>query len=486
VLVATPGSLPQGGVTLPSDDIAFMPATTMAAAIRSKKLSPVEVLDAILSRIEGLNPRLNAYLTVDADAAIQAARAAEQAAADGDELGALHGVPVSVKDLTCTRGLRTTLGSLLYRDNVPDHDAGAVERLRGAGAIILGKTNTPEFGLLGTTENRLGDPCRNPWNPERTSGGSSGGAASAVAAGLGPLALGSDGGGSVRIPSAFCGVFGLKPTFGRVPHHRDVCGWGTLSVTGPIARTVADAALMLDVMAGSHPEDPYSLPPPRYSFREAVQGDLKGLRAAWSPDLGYGAVELEVRRTAEAAAHRFADLGCAVEEDDPGIDDPIATGTFVDIAAAYTAAELEDVSTEQEGLLTEYAVSFRDYGRRVSGVQLVRADRSRLAMWRRLRDFFQRYDLLLTPTLAVPAFPIGREPQVIDGRRVVPFGWSPFTPSFNLSGQPAANVPCGWSADGLPLGLQIVGRPFEEATVLRAAAAFEAAQPWQERHPPLA
>jgi aspartyl-tRNA(Asn)/glutamyl-tRNA(Gln) amidotransferase subunit A len=472
-------------VTLSPDDLAFMPATTMAAAIRSRKLSPVEVTRAILERIEKLNPRLNAYLTVDGEGAMRAARRAEQAVVNGAQVGPLHGVPVSIKDLTCTRGLRTTFGSLLHREYVPDHDAGAVERLRAAGAIILGKTNTPEFGLMGSTENRLGEPCRNPWNPERTSGGSSGGAGSAVAAGLGPLALGTDGGGSVRIPSGFCGVFGLKPTFGRVPHHSDFGGWGTLSVTGPIARTVADAALMLDAMVGAHPEDPYSLPAPRRPFRQAMKGDLHGLRAAWSGDLGYGAVDPEVRRIAEAAARRFADFGCIVEEEHPGIEDPLTTGVFVNLAATYTAGELEGVSAEQETLLTEYAIAFRDYGQRVTGLQVVQANRGRFVMWARLRDFFRRYDLLLTPTLSVPAFPIGQEPRVINGRQVLPFGWSPFTPPFNLSGQPAASVPCGWSTDGLPVGLQIVGRPFEETTVLRAAAASEAAQPWQQRRPPL-
>jgi aspartyl-tRNA(Asn)/glutamyl-tRNA(Gln) amidotransferase subunit A len=472
-------------VTLSTDDIAFMSATTMAAAIRARKLSPVEVTQTILERIERLNPRLNAYLTVDGEGAMQAARRAEEAVSKGGEIGPLHGVPVSVKDLVCVKGLRTTFGSLLYRDNVPDHDAGAVERLRAAGAIILGKTNTPEFGLMGTTENRLGEPCRNPWNLERTCGGSSGGAASAVAAGLGPLAVGTDGGGSVRIPSAFCGLFGLKPTFGRVPHHSDFGGWGTLSVTGPIARTVADAALMLDVMAGAHPEDAYSVAAPRRPFRRAMKGALKGLRAAWSADMGYAAVDPEVRRMAEAAARRFADFGCVLEEDHPGIEDPISGRFYVDLAATFTAAELEGLTAEQEALLADYAITFRDYGRRVTGVQVVQANWSRWGLWARMRDFFRRYDLLLTPTLAVPAFPIGQEPEVIDGRRVLPFGWSPFTTPLNLSGQPGASVPCGWTAGGLPVGLQIIGRPFDEATVLRAAAAFETAQPWAHRHPPL-
>jgi aspartyl-tRNA(Asn)/glutamyl-tRNA(Gln) amidotransferase subunit A len=242
---------------------------------------------------------------------------------------------------------------------------------------------------------------------------------------------------------------------------------------------------MLDVMAGPHPQDPYSLPAPRHLFRRAMKGDLHGLRAAWSSDLGYGAVDPEVRRIAEGAARRFADFGCTVEEDHPGIEDPLISRVFIDLTATYTAGEMDGVSTEQETLLTEYAIAYRDYGQRVTGLQVVQANRGRFLMWTRLRDFFRRYDLLLTPTLSVPAFPIDQEPRVIDGRPVLPFGWSPFTPPFNLSGQPAATVPCGWSADGLPVGLQIVGRPFEEAMVLRAAAAFEAAQPWQQRRPPL-
>jgi aspartyl-tRNA(Asn)/glutamyl-tRNA(Gln) amidotransferase subunit A len=297
--------------------------------------------------------------------------------------------------------------------------------------------------------------------------------------------VGTDGGGSVRIPSAFCGLFGLKPTYGRVPHHSDFGGWGTLSVTGPIARTVADAALMLDVMAGAHPEDAYSVPAPRRPFRRAMKGDLKGLRVAWSADMGYAVVDPEVRQMAQAAARRFTDFGCVLEEDHPGIEDPISGRFYVDLAGTFTAAELEGLTAEQEALLAEYAITFRDYGRRVTGVQVVQANWSRWGLWARMRDFFRRYDLLLTPTLAVPAFRIGQEPQVIDGRRVLPFGWSPFTTPLNLSGQPGATVPCGWSAGGLPVGLQIIGRPFEEATVLRAAAAFEAAQPWAHRHPPL-
>src|SRR3990170_3812674 len=471
---------------MPPDELAFLPATALAAAIRSRQLSPVEATQAVLERIDRLNPRLNAYLTVCHEEALTAAREAEAALARGDDPGPLHGVPVSIKDLTCTRGIRTTHGSVLLIDHVPDHDAPVVESLRQAGAVIVGKTNTPEFGLVGTTENLLGDACRNPWDPERTSGGSSGGAGAAVAAGLAPLAQGSDGGGSIRIPSGFCGVFGLKPTYGRVPRDAPCGGWSTLSVIGPMTRTVADAALMLDAMAGQHPRDPLSVPKPSRPFAEAMRGDIKGLRVAWSPDLGFAAVDPEVGSLAEAAARRFQDLGCTVQEDDPGISDPIADRSFANITAAYDAAQFEGLSAEQEGLLADYSRAFIKYGRQVTAVQHVQAIQRRWVLWSKTRDFFQRYDLLLTPALAVPAFPVGQEPKKIDGREIGPFGWSPFTAPFNLSGQPAASVPCGWTADGLPVGLQIVGRPNDEATVLRAAAAFEVAQPWHDRIPPRA
>ncbi|MBI2878907.1 MAG: amidase, partial [Candidatus Rokubacteria bacterium] len=286
------------------DDLCYLPATDLAAAIRAKALSPVEVVEAFLARIERLNPLLNAYCTLTAEAAREAAREAEAAVLAGRPLGALHGVPVSIKDLIITRGVRTTWGSKIHEDHVPEEDAPAVERLRAAGAILLGKTNTPELGWRGSTDNLIFGPTRNPWDPGRTAGGSSGGAAAAVAAGLGPLAVGTDGGGSIRIPASFCGIYGLKPSFGRVPIY-PASAAEALSHAGPMTRTVADAALMLEVLAGPDERDRNSLPADGARYARAIEDDLRGLRVAWSPDLGYAAVDPEVRALAEAAARRF-------------------------------------------------------------------------------------------------------------------------------------------------------------------------------------
>ncbi|MEK7220064.1 MAG: amidase family protein, partial [candidate division NC10 bacterium] len=303
-----------------ADDLASMPASELSAAIRAKRVSPVEVVEAVLDRIERLNPRLNAYCTVTAESARREAAAAEAAVMRGDALGPLHGVPVSVKDLVITRGVRTTFGSRIYENNVPQEDAPLVERLKAAGAILVGKTTTPEFGWKGVTDSPLLGITRNPWNPERTPGGSSGGAGAAVAAGLAPLAVGTDGGGSIRIPGSFCGVFGLKPTYGVIPVY-PASATGTLSHAGPMTRTVRDAALMLQVMAGPDDRDPLSFPLEGMDFVAGLEGEIHGLRVAWSPTLGYAVVDPEVRLVTEAAAKRFSDLGCRVEEVNRVFDD---------------------------------------------------------------------------------------------------------------------------------------------------------------------
>ncbi|RMF83881.1 MAG: amidase, partial [Nitrospinota bacterium] len=303
-------------------DLCYTPATQLAAAIRNKTLSPVEVIEAFLQRIEQLNPRLNAYCTVTADLARAAAREAEAAVMRGEELGPLHGVPFSIKDLTVTRGVRTTFGSKIFADYIPDQDAVLVERLRAAGGILLGKTNTPEFGCKALTDNRVFGTTYNPWNPVMTPGGSSGGAGAAVAAGMGPLAEGSDLAGSIRIPASFCGIVGLKPSPGRIPRHPTLNAWNTLSVHGPMTRTVADAALMLQVMAGPDDRDPLSLPQTGEDFCAAVQGDLDltGLRIAWTPDLNMVPVEPVVKEICAKAVQVFADLGGIVEEGSPDFE----------------------------------------------------------------------------------------------------------------------------------------------------------------------
>jgi aspartyl-tRNA(Asn)/glutamyl-tRNA(Gln) amidotransferase subunit A len=460
-----------------------MSATELAVAIRARRVSPVEVTEAVLARIERLNPRLNAYCTVTADAALEAARAAEQALAQGRPLGPLHGVPVSVKDTILTAGVRTTRGSKLYAGYVPPEDAPVVERLKAAGAIILGKTNTPEFGWKGVTDNTLFGPTRNPWNVERTPGGSSGGAAAAVAAGLGPLALGTDGGGSIRIPAALTGIVGLKPSFGLVPAYPPSPA-ESLSHVGPMARTVRDTALLLDVLAGPDERDRTSLPPLGARFVEALEGDTRGLRVAWSRDLGYAVVEPEVAALAEQAARRFTELGGVLEEAHPGFSDPYDAWSVLFYAGI--GAMLEGQPPGWRAVVDPELVRTVDSVRSLTAFDYARAGFARAALWDTVRRFFERYDLLLTPSLAVAAFPVGMNmPEQIAGQPATGLRWSPFTYPFNMTGQPAISVPCGWTANGLPVGLHIIGRRFADALVLRAAAAFEALQPWADRWPEL-
>jgi aspartyl-tRNA(Asn)/glutamyl-tRNA(Gln) amidotransferase subunit A len=464
-----------------TDDLAFMPATNLAVAIRSKKLSPVEVVEAVLSRIEVLNPRLNAYCTVTAETARAEARASEAAVMRGDPLGPLHGVPISVKDLVITRGVRTTFGSRIYEANMPEEDAPLVERLKAAGAILLGKTTTPEFGWKGATDSPLFGISRNPWNLDRTPGGSSGGAGAAVAAGLAPLAVGTDGGGSIRIPGSFCGVFGLKPTYGLVPVY-PASATGTLSHAGPMTRTVRDAALMLQVMAGPDDRDPLSFPLTRQDTAAGLEGGLRGLRVAWSPTLGYAVVDSEVRILTEAAAKRFGDLGCHLAQLDRVFDDP--DPIWSPLFYGGIAGRLHDSMEEWRDRMDPGLVQVVEEGSRISAIQLGKAALARAAFTEQVRRFFSHYDLLLTPTLAVPPFAAGLE-RPPDDRAGSRLAWVAFTYPFNLTGQPAATVPCGFTKDGLPIGLQIVGRRLMDATVLKAAAAFEAAAPWADRRPPL-
>jgi aspartyl-tRNA(Asn)/glutamyl-tRNA(Gln) amidotransferase subunit A len=463
------------------DDIAWMPATEMAQAVRERRLSPVEVTDALLARIEALNPALNAYCLVTPEMARAQAKAAEGAVMRGDALGPLHGVPVSIKDLFDVQGLPTTKGSKIYRDRIAEGYEFSAKRLLDAGGVHLGKTNTPEFGMLPTTENLLFGATYNPWDLRRTPGGSSGGAASAVAAGLGPLALGSDGGGSIRIPASLCGIFGLKPTYGRVP--RNPGGWSTMTHRGPMTRTVADAALMLDVIAGHEPSDPYSVADYPGSFLAEVERGVRGLRVGWSPDLGYARVGAEVREICERAALRFSELGCTVEEAPLRLENPSADGTFMTLAATHDAIWLGELTPGQLAETGDAAKAFLDYGRKVSGADYVRAQQRRMALWSEMQRFHETYDLLLTPALSVTAFPVGEPPAKVGGVDFPPFGWSPFTVPFNMTGQPAASVPCGFDAQGLPVGLQIVGRAYEDAMVLRAARAFEQIAPWADRRP---
>jgi Asp-tRNA(Asn)/Glu-tRNA(Gln) amidotransferase A subunit family amidase len=465
-------------------DLVWLPAQEVAGLIRAKKVSPVEVVDAVLARIERLNPALNCFATVTAEEARDAAVAAEVAVMTGETLGPLHGVPVSIKDLLFTRRVLTTGGSRLFADHVPEEDAVAVERLKGAGAIIVGKTTTPEFGHKAVTESPLLGITRNPWNPALTSGGSSGGAAVAVATGLGPLAVGTDGGGSIRVPASFCGIYGLKPSFGRVPQAPGFPGWENISHTGPMTRTVRDAALMLDVIAGPDDRDRYSLPATDRSFLAACGEGIAGLSVAWSPDLGYARVDPEVADLCAAAAERFESFGGHVEVVSPSWEDPEEMFRVAVVAEPWSAwgDRLESDGDKMDRSFR----AFLKFGSTITSPQLLRALRGRHELWTDVQRFLARFDLLITPTVAVPPFEVGKPGlNEINGEPSSPLGWMPFCFPFNLTGQPAASVPVGFTRAGLPVGLQIVGRRHADHTVLAASAAFEAAQPWANRRPPL-
>ncbi|MEX2146310.1 MAG: amidase [Candidatus Rokuibacteriota bacterium] len=468
-----------------ADDLCWMSAVDLAAAIRVGEVSPVEVTEAVLDRIARVNPAINAYVTVAAEPARAQARQAEAAVMRGEPLGPLHGVPISFKDLTDTAGIRTTYGSRAFEHHVPKEDAVVVERARRAGAVLIGKTNTPEFGCKGVTDNRVFGATRNPWHLERVPGGSSGGAAAGLAAGLGPLAEGSDLAGSIRVPAACCGVVGLKPSLGRVARYPTKNGWTGFSVVGPMARTVRDAALLLSVLAGPDDRDPISLPAPGREFAHAAQGTIAGLRVAWTPDLGYAPVEPEIRAVCAAAARRFEALGCAVDEAQPGFDD--AEPLFMDLVAPMRAASFGAMLPQWRAEMDPLLVQRIERSDGVDAVAFERAQQRRTQLWLTVQRFFERYDVLLTPVTAVAPFSLDVQyPTRIAGRAVTsPLGWFPFTFPFAITGQPAISIPCGWTSEGLPVGLQIVGGRHADATVLRVAAAFEAAHPWIHRRPAL-
>ena len=469
-------------------DLCFTPALELKRLIADRQVSPVELVDAVLARIERLNPTLNAYLTVTADRARVQAREAEARARTGTLRGPLDGIPYAVKDLEPTAGIRTTYGSKFFEHHVPDEDGVIAERLKHADGILLGKTNTPHFGHKDMTDNLIGPPCRNPWKLDRTPGGSSGGAGAAVAAGLTPIAHGSDGAGSIRIPAALCGIYGLKPSFGRVPYHPNADYWSARSHNGPMTRTVRDAALMLTVMAGPDARDPLTIDAPPEDYLAACDGDLTGLRVAWSADLGFGAVDPDVRRIAEAAARRFADAGAKVEA--PAVAWPNPRDFHKVIWEVGVAARNIDRAVERPDWIEPSLAQMLLSAGQLSAIEYQKALLARTEFQNAVRRFFETYDLLLTPQMPVGAW--SAEPGAVQGPREIDgrptptiFDRLPFTYPFNLTGQPAATVPCGFTSEGLPVGLQIVGRWHADALVLRASAAFETIQPWAQRRPPV-
>jgi len=467
-------------------DLAFAPVWQLRDRLDSRDVSSVELTEVFLRRIEALNGKLNAYLTVNSQEALVSAKAADQEISQGVTNRPMLGIPISIKDLEATRGIRTTMGSLAFRDMIPDMDSVVVERVKASGAVILGKTNTPEFGLQGTTENRLGDPCRNPWNLKRTSGGSSGGAGAAVAAGMCAIATGTDGGGSIRNPSSFCGLYGIKPTLGRVPRAGGLgrAAPNLTSQSGPIAHTVRDAATLLQVLAGHDSRDPSSLRDATPDFLNNLNSDIQGLRIAWSPNLGYAVMDQDVVRITAEAARMFEELGCAVDEPAFELDDPVSA--FLTIFYTNNYASYGHLLEDQADDLSENSRFCLEHGGQVTGATYAAALRTVEELKCRLDGLMENYDLLMTPAMAVPAFPIGQPPDRIGGKEVSSRGsFSPLTRPFNLSGQPAASIPCGFSGDGLPIGLHIIGRRGDEAAVLRASAAFEQARPWIQHRPPV-
>lgn len=464
------------------DAPAWLSALDLAAGIRSKQLSPVDLTEALLQRIESLNPRLNAFCLIAHEAARRAAREAEIAVMKGEPLGLLHGVPLSIEDVIFTRGMRTTGGSRLFAEAVPEEDAVAVGRLRAAGAVPLGKTNTSEFGHKALTVNPMFGATRNPWNLALTPGGSSGGAAVAVAAGLGPVALGTDSGGSIRVPASSCGVFGFKPSVGRVPDHPSFPGWDLLASIGPLARTVRDAALVLDVIAGGDDRDRHSLPSESGSYVGACDDEIEGLHVAWTPDLGYATVDPRVQTLCENAAAEFEALGCHVEVVNPGWENP--EEIFGTIVAARFHAHWADQLPANAAALDPTLVELIRRGGGVTARDYLLAEERVKAYWGEVVTFLARFDLLLTPAVAAPPFPVDQPPPgEPEAQPLSPLGRVPFAYPFNLTGQPAASVPAGFTEDGLPVGLQIVGRRHADRVVLAAAAAYETACPWTGRRP---
>jgi len=472
------------------NDLCYTPAVELAGLIAAREISPVELTAAVLARIEALQPRLNAFITVAADSAMAEARAAEQAVIDGKPLGPLHGVPFSVKDLCNTAGVRTTFGSFGYEDNVPEADIVAVARLRAAGGIMVGKTTTPEFGHKPLTEAPLFGRTVNPWNTERTCGGSSGGAGAAVAAGMAPLAVGTDGGGSIRIPAACCGLVGVKQTLGVVPHDQTPDVFGLLAYVGPMARTVADAALMLEVMAGPHRSDPHSLGRALSGLAAAGQprGDMRGVRIGWRPFLGNDRIDGETLALCETGVKALAGIGAEVIDHEAAFTNTLPVWgplTFSIWASRFGALEKRLGNRMSSSLRTWMAE-----GSKYSAIDVQDAMALRTRVFREVEAWFEDIDLLVTPTISRPAIRADHdpfEPIEIEGTPAggLRDGWYPYTHPFNLTGHPAVTVPCGWTADGLPVGLQIVGPWLSDARILRAAALFEEAMPWQDRRPPV-
>ncbi|WP_121434674.1 amidase [Actinomadura pelletieri] len=470
-----------------SEEIHFASARDLARRIRARELSAREVVQAHLDQIERTNPRVNAIVTLVAERALEQARAADERLAAGRETGPLHGLPVAHKDTHATAGIRTTFGSPIFADHVPLTDDLVIERIRAAGAITIGKTNVPEFAAGSHTFNPVFGVTRNPYDPTRSAGGSSGGAAAALACGMHPIADGSDMGGSLRNPASFCNVVGFRPSPGRVPSWPVAAGWTTMGVQGPMAREVADAALLLSVLAGPDPRSPIALETPGHVFAGPLDRDVAGLRIAWSPDLG-GKVPVDpaVAGVLAPAVMTFEDLGCTVDEACPDLSG--ADEVFRTLRAWQWDITHGPLLNERRADFKTSLAKNIEAGRGLTGADLGRAETLHTALFHRVRKFFERYDALLLPVSQVPPFDAGIEyPAEIAGQPMPDYlEWMRSCFLVSATGSPALSVPAGFTGGGLPVGLQIVGPHHADLSVLRIGHAFEQATRHGTRRPPLA
>jgi amidase len=452
--------------------------------MRAKELSAHEVMTAHLDRIERINKKVNAIVTLLPERAIEGARAADDALARGKQVGPLHGLPIAHKDLVPTKGIRTTLGSPIFKDFVPEQDGLIVERLRNAGAITIGKTNTPEFGAGSQTFNEVFGETLNPYDLTKTCGGSSGGATVALACGMLPIADGSDMGGSLRNPASFCNVVGFRPSPGRVPHWPDQAAWFTLQVEGPMARTVQDVALLLSAIAGPDPRSPISITEPGSRFAEPLERNLKRVRIAWSRDLGGLPVDPRVTAAIDAQRHVFESLGCTIEDAEPDFAD--ADEVFKILRAWRFELSRSDLLQTNRDLLKDTVIWNIEQGVKLAGPQIGWAERKRTELYHRVRTFMERYEFLILPVSQVPPFDVKQRyvTEINDVAMDTYIDWMRSCYYITLTGHPAASVPCGFTPDGLPIGVQIVGRHQDDFGVLQLAHAFEQATTFWKRRPP--
>lgn len=469
-----------------NNEICFTSATELTRLIRERQISAREVMAAHLEQIERVNPKVNAIVTqIPNEEAMNLASMADRAVAYGDELGPLHGLPIAHKDLVPTKGIRTTFGSPIHRDFVPDEDALIVERLKQAGALTIGKTNTPEFGAGSQTFNPVFGATLNPYDTSKTCGGSSGGAAVALACGMIPIADGSDTGGSLRNPANFNNVVGFRVSPGRVPAWPSRLLWWTLSTHGPMARNVEDVALLLSAIAGPDSRAPLSIEQPGEMFRQPLERDFAGVRVAWSPDLGGLPIDARVAAVLESQRHVFSDLGCEVDETTPDLSD--ADEIFLTLRAFNFALAYGDLLKTHRDLIKDTIIWNTEEGLKLTGPQVADAMSRQTDLYQRLHEFLETYEYLICPVNQVPPFDVNQPyPTEINGVKMENYiTWMKSAYYISVTGLPAISVPCGFTPEGLPVGVQIVGRHHDDFGVLQLAYAFEQATQFGLRRPPV-